>query len=47
MDHDARIQAAITELDSQKRVNYSATTKNWNLERTTLAKRHRGETRLN
>jgi hypothetical protein len=47
MDHEARIQAAIEDLDSQKRVNYSATAKKWNLERTTLAKRHRGETRPN
>jgi hypothetical protein len=47
MDHDARIQAAITDLKSQKRVNYKATAKKWNLERTTLAKRYRGETGLN
>jgi hypothetical protein len=43
MDHDARIQAAIADLESQKRVNYKATAKKWKLERTTLAKRHRGE----
>jgi hypothetical protein len=47
MDHEARIQAAITELESQKRVNYSETTKKWKLERTTLSKRFRGETGLN
>ena len=34
MDHDAQIQAAITDLESQERVNYSATAKRWNLERT-------------
>jgi hypothetical protein len=44
MDHETRIQAAIEHLNSQKRVNYSATAKKWNLERTTLAKRYRGET---
>jgi hypothetical protein len=44
MDHNARIQAAITDLESQGRVNYKATTKKWNLDRTTLARRHRGET---
>jgi hypothetical protein len=44
MDHETRIQATIEDLNSQKRVNYSATAKKWNLERTTLAKRYRGET---
>jgi hypothetical protein len=44
MDHEARIQAAITDLQSQERVNYSATTKRYNLERTTLAKRFQGKT---
>ena len=39
MDHEARIQAAIIDLQSQERVNYSATAKRYNLERTTLAKR--------
>ena len=39
MDHEARIQAAITDLQSQERVNYSATAKRYNLERITLAKR--------
>ena len=31
-------------VESQERANYSATAKRWNLERTTLAKRVRGET---
>jgi Tc5 transposase DNA-binding domain len=44
MDHEARIQAAITDLQSQERVNYSATAKRYNLERTTLAKRFQGKT---
>ena len=47
MDHNARVLAAIADLDSQERVNYSATAKRWNLERTTLARRFRGETVLN
>jgi hypothetical protein len=44
MDHEARIQAAIADLASQERVNYSATAKRYNLERTTLAKRFQGKT---
>src|ERR1700760_1323034 len=44
MDHNARIQAAITDLKSQERLNFAATAKRWNVERTTLAKRFRGET---
>jgi hypothetical protein len=44
MDHDARIQAAITDLELQKRLNFKATAKKWNLDRTTLARRFRGET---
>jgi Tc5 transposase DNA-binding domain len=43
MDHNARIQAAIDDLKSQKRTNFAATARKWNLERTTLAKRFRGE----
>jgi hypothetical protein len=44
MDHNARIEAAIADLESQKRVNYKATAEKWNLSRITLARRHRGET---
>jgi Tc5 transposase DNA-binding domain len=44
MDHNARIEAAIADLRSQKHTNFAATAKKWNLERTTLAKRFRGET---
>ena len=43
MDHNARIEAAIADLESQERINFSATAKKWNVERTTLAKRYRGE----
>jgi hypothetical protein len=44
MDHESRIEAAIIDLESQERVNYHATAKKWKLDRTTLARRHRGET---
>jgi hypothetical protein len=37
MDHEARIQAAITELESQTRKNYTSTTKKWDLERTIIS----------
>ena len=35
-----RIQAALADLDSQAVVNYAATARRWNIERTTLARRH-------
>jgi hypothetical protein len=44
MDHNAHIEAAITDLRSQRRTNFTTTAKKWNLERTILAKRFRGET---
>ena len=44
MDHEARIHAAITDLESQDRVNYSVTAKKWNIDRSTLSRRHRGKT---
>jgi Tc5 transposase DNA-binding domain len=44
MDHDARIRAAIADLESQDRINYKVTAIKWGLKRTTLARRHRGET---
>ena len=47
MDHNARIKAAIDDLRSQKRTNFAATAKRWDVERTTLAKRFRGETGTN
>jgi hypothetical protein len=43
MDHEARIQAAITDLESQDRVNYAAITRKWEIDRSTLSRRHRGE----
>ena len=42
--HDARIRSALADLDSQSKPNYTATAKKWSLERTTLAKRHKGQT---
>jgi hypothetical protein len=47
MDHDAQIQAAITYLESQYRLNIAATAKRWQLTRETLSKRFRGESGLN
>jgi hypothetical protein len=44
MDHEARIQAAITDLESQDRVNYAAIARKWEIDRSTLSRRHRGET---
>jgi hypothetical protein len=47
MDHDARIKAAITDLESQDHRNITATAKQWKVTRETLSKRFRGETGLN
>ena len=47
MDHDARIKAAIADLDSQERPNISATARKYNIVRRTLAYRFKGETGLN
>jgi hypothetical protein len=44
MDHEVRIQAAISDLESQTRRNYASTARKWNIECTTLARRFRGET---
>jgi Tc5 transposase DNA-binding domain len=44
MDHNTRIQAAINDLKSQSRTNFAVTARRWNVKRTTLAKRFRGET---
>jgi hypothetical protein len=44
MDHEAQIQAAITDLESQTRRNYASITRKSKIERTTLARRFRGET---
>ncbi len=42
--HNARIQLAITDLEWQKHINYTATAKNNDIEHTTLTRRYRGET---
>jgi hypothetical protein len=44
MDHNARIKAAIADLESQERINYAATATKWGLKRSTLSRRHRGKT---
>jgi hypothetical protein len=44
MDYNARPKSAIADLESQSRVNYAATARKWNFERTTLAKRHKSQT---
>jgi uncharacterized protein YdhG (YjbR/CyaY superfamily) len=47
MAHEARIQAAITDLESQDRRNITATAKKWEVARETLSKRFRGKTGSN
>ena len=44
MDYNARIQAAIDDLRSQKRTNIAITAKKYEVARETLLKRFRGET---
>jgi AraC-like DNA-binding protein len=44
MDHDARIQAAIADLESQERPNVASTARKHNVARRTLAHRFKGET---
>lgn len=44
MDHEARIQAAILDLESQERTNVAATARKHNVARRTLAHRFNGET---
>ena len=44
MDHNARLESAITDLKSQSRVNYAATAKKWQVDRTTLSRRYKGQT---
>jgi len=44
MDHEARIQAAIYDLESQERPNVAATARKHKVARRTLAHRFRGET---
>jgi hypothetical protein len=47
MDHEARIQAAITDLESQDHRHITVTAKQWGVARETLSKRFRGETGSN
>ena len=47
MDHEARIKAAITDLESQERPNVAAAARKHNIARRTLAHRFKGETGLN
>lgn len=44
MDHNARINSALAELESQININHSATARKWGISRQTLAKRYKGET---
>jgi transposase-like protein len=43
MDHEAQIQAAIADLESQDRINYAAIARKWEVNRSTLSRRYRGE----
>src|SRR3954447_11342512 len=47
MDHDARIKAAIDDLESQDHRNTAETARRWKFTRETLSKRFRGETTSN
>ena len=47
MDHEARIQAAITGLKSQDHRNVTVTAKKWGVARERLSKRFRGKTGSN
>jgi hypothetical protein len=44
MDYEERMTAAFTALDLQEARNYSQVAKKYELERTTLAKRYKGQT---
>ena len=44
MTHNARMEAAMAELDAQLKPNFSAAAEKWLLERTTLAKCWKGQT---
>jgi hypothetical protein len=39
-----RLQLAIADLESQESLNYARTAKKWNIDRSTLSRRHRGLT---
>jgi hypothetical protein len=40
--YNDRIEFAIADLESQECLNYAATVRKWNIERTTLSRRYRG-----
>jgi hypothetical protein len=42
--YDDRIELAVTDLKSQESLNYAQTAKKWNLDRSTLSRRHKGIT---
>ena len=42
--YNARFKSALADLESQDSVNYAATAKKWNVQRTTLLRRHKGQT---
>ena len=47
MDHipyNDRIELAIAELESQNRINYASTARKYNIDRSTLSRRHKSET---
>ena len=44
MDNNARMEAAIADLDSQEKPNYSATAREYSVPRKTLSDRHKGKT---
>ena len=44
LPHNDRIELAIADLESQDRPNYAATAKKWQIDRSTLSRRHRGVT---
>jgi hypothetical protein len=44
LSHNDRIELAIAKLESQAQANFAATARKYNLKRTTLSKRFKGET---
>jgi hypothetical protein len=42
--HNDRLELAVADLESQESLNYAQTAKKWNLDRSTLSRRHRGIT---
>jgi hypothetical protein len=44
ISYNDRIQLAIADLESQESLNYAQTAKIWNVDRSTLSRRHKGLT---